>query len=84
VIADRCKGNQDGAGSGEREDPPGEMDVIVVNGKPRRQKHGRNRSCQEESQQYGYKRKPGDTLGEIIKLLVIAKLALTILHLLKW
>jgi hypothetical protein len=29
------------------------------------------------------KRKPSDTLGQIIKLLVIAKLALTILHLLK-
>jgi hypothetical protein len=30
------------------------------------------------------KRKPSVSLGEIIKLLVIAKLALTILHLLKW
>gem|GEM_PF-3881258 len=29
------------------------------------------------------KRKPSDTLGKIIKLLVITKLALTILHLLK-
>jgi hypothetical protein len=30
------------------------------------------------------KRKPSITLGEIIKLLVIIKLMLTILHLLKW
>lgn len=30
------------------------------------------------------KRKPSIMLGEIIKLLVIIKLTLTILHLLKW
>ena len=30
------------------------------------------------------KRKPSTTLGEIIKLLVIIKLTITILHLLKW
>jgi hypothetical protein len=30
------------------------------------------------------KRKPSDTLGEIIKLSMIIKLMLTIFHLLKW